>query len=65
MPSESWERSELREITGRLDHLIEVTEKAASRLFWIALPIYLSVAVAALWISVMMLLALGWIVRPW
>ena len=46
------------EITGRLDRLIIATEKAADRLFWIALPIYLSVAVFALWFGMVILLGI-------
>jgi hypothetical protein len=39
-----------REIIERLDRIAVATEKAARRLWWIALPIYMSVATLVFWV---------------
>jgi hypothetical protein len=39
-----------REVIERLDRIAAATEKAAKRLWWIAMPIYLSVAVFFAWV---------------
>ena len=38
-----------REVIERLDRIAIATERAARRLWWIALPIYLSVAAFLFW----------------
>jgi CHASE3 domain sensor protein len=40
-----------QEIIERLDRIAVATEKAAARLWWIALPIYLSVLVLIFWVA--------------
>ena len=47
-----------REVIERLDRIAVATEKAARRLWWIALPIYLSVAVFLFWVLLVVLAAL-------
>jgi hypothetical protein len=39
-----------QKVIERLDRIASATEKAATRLWWIALPIYLSVAVLIVWV---------------
>ena len=44
-----------REVIERLDRIAVAAEKAAARLRWIALPIYLSVAMLIGWILLVVL----------
>ena len=39
-----------QEVVERLDRIAVATEKATARLWWIALPIYLSVGVFLIWV---------------
>ena len=48
-----------REVIERLDRIAVATEKAAARLWWIALPIYLSVAVLIVWVLMVVLTVLA------
>jgi hypothetical protein len=55
-----------REVIERLDRIAVATEKTARRLWWIALPIYLSVAVFLVWVAFVVLAVLkqyGYIVE--
>jgi hypothetical protein len=47
-----------REVIERLDRIAVATEKAARRLWWIALPIYLSLAVFLFWVLMVVGVAL-------
>jgi hypothetical protein len=44
-----------REVIERLDRIAVAAEKAAARLWWIALPIYLTVAMLIAWVLVVVL----------
>jgi hypothetical protein len=44
-----------REVIERLDRIATAIEKAAARLWWIALPIYLSVGVFLFWVLLVVL----------
>ena len=39
-----------QDVIERLDRIAVATEKAAARLWWIALPIYVSLAIAVVWV---------------
>jgi hypothetical protein len=58
MSSAAEERMLEREVLDRLDRIAVATEKAARRLWWIALPIYLSVGVFLFWVVLVMLTVL-------
>lgn len=47
-----------REVLDRLDRIAVATEKAARLLWWIALPIYLSVGVFLFWVVLVVVAAL-------
>jgi hypothetical protein len=44
-----------REVIERLDRIAVAAEKAAARLWWIALPIYLTVAMLIAWVLLVVL----------
>jgi hypothetical protein len=52
------ERMSEREVLDRLDRIAVAAEKAARRLWWIALPIYLSVGVFLFWVVLVVLTVL-------
>ncbi|WP_406698510.1 hypothetical protein V5E97_06475 [Singulisphaera sp. Ch08] len=47
-----------REVIERLDRIAVATEKAARRLWWIVLPVYLCVAALFFWLFVITLVGL-------
>ena len=47
-----------REVIERLDRIAVAVEKAARRLWWMALPVYVSVAVFLFWALFVVLVAL-------